>query len=106
MELVRRADRSVAKPDSHIARADSAPDPGWWSRHPTESQADCVVELDHGQTRVVALIVLILLLVLLGGGGMIAPALHILWLLLVIGLVLWVLGFFVRAVEGSRWYYW
>lgn len=54
----------------------------------------------------VALIVLILLLVLLGGGGMIAPALHILWLLLVIGLVLWVLGFFVRAVEGSRWYYW
>jgi len=54
---------------------------------------------------VVALIVLILLLLLLGGGGLI-PALHILWLLLVIGLVLWVLGFFIRAAEGSRWYYW
>ncbi len=54
----------------------------------------------------VALIVLILLLVLLGGGGLLAPALNFLWLLLVIGLILWVLGFFVRAAEGSRWYYW
>ncbi|HEY3086050.1 MAG TPA: hydrophobic protein [Candidatus Dormibacteraeota bacterium] len=57
-------------------------------------------------SRVVALIVLILLLVLLGGGGLLAPALNFLWLLLVIGLILWVLGFFVRAAEGSRWYYW
>ena len=54
----------------------------------------------------VALIVLILLLLLLGGGGLLAPALHILWILLVIGLVLWLLGFFVRSAEGSRWYYW
>ena len=54
----------------------------------------------------VALIVLILLLLLLGGGGLLAPVLHILWILLVIGLVLWVLGFFVHAAEGSRWYYW
>jgi len=55
---------------------------------------------------VVALIVVILLLLLLGGGGLLAPALHILWILLVIGLILWVLGFFVRAAEGGRWYYW
>jgi hypothetical protein len=55
---------------------------------------------------VVALIVLILLLLLLGGGGLLAPALHILWILLVIGLILWLLGFFVRSAEGSRWYYW
>ncbi len=54
----------------------------------------------------VALIVLILLLLLLGGGALVAPALQILWILLVVGLVLWVLGFFVRAAEGSRWYYW
>jgi hypothetical protein len=54
----------------------------------------------------VALIVLILLLLLLGGGGLLAPALHILWILLVIGLILWLLGFFVRSAEGSRWYYW
>jgi hypothetical protein len=59
-----------------------------------------------GGNRVVALIVLILLLLLLGGGGLLAPALHILWILLVIGLILWVLGFFVRAAEGGRWYYW
>jgi len=46
------------------------------------------------------LIVLILLLLLLGGGGLLAPALHILWILLVIGLILWVLGFFIRSAEG------
>jgi hypothetical protein len=55
---------------------------------------------------VVALIVLILLLLLLGGGGLLAPALHILWILLVIGLILWALGFVFRAAEGSRWYRW
>ena len=54
----------------------------------------------------VALIVLILLLLLLGGGGLLAPALHILWILLIVGLVLWVLGFFIRGAENSRWYYW
>ncbi len=55
----------------------------------------------------VALIVLILLLLLLGGGGFIAPALHILWILLVLGLILWVLGFFVRGAKGRRrWYGW
>jgi hypothetical protein len=55
---------------------------------------------------VVALIVLILLLVLLGGGALLSPALNILWIVLVIGLILWVLGFFVRSAEGGRWYYW
>jgi hypothetical protein len=60
-----------------------------------------------GKSTVVALIVLILLLLLLGGGGLMAPALHILWILLVIGLVLWVLGFFIRGAEGGgRWYGW
>ena len=54
----------------------------------------------------VALIVSILLLLHLGGGGLLAPALQILWIVLVIGLILWVLGFFIRAAEGSRWYYW
>ena len=54
-----------------------------------------------------SVIVLILLLLLLGGGGLIAPALHILWILLVIGLILWVLGFFIRGAEGrGRWYGW
>lgn len=55
----------------------------------------------------VALIVLVLLVLLLGGGGLLSGGLHVLWLLLVIGLILWVLGFFFRAVEnGGRWYYW
>lgn len=55
----------------------------------------------------VALIVLVLLLLFLGGGGfLLGSALHILWILLVIGLVLWVLGFFIRGAEGGRWYYW
>ncbi len=54
----------------------------------------------------VALIVLILLLLLLGGGGLLSATLHVLWFLLVIGLILWLLGFFIRSAEGSRWYYW
>lgn len=54
----------------------------------------------------VALIILALLLLILGGGAVLVPALHFLWILLVIGLVLWGLGFFVRAAEGGRWYYW
>ena len=54
----------------------------------------------------VALIVLILLLLLRGGGGLLASVLHILWILHVFGLILWVIGFFIRAAEGSRWYYW
>jgi hypothetical protein len=54
----------------------------------------------------VAVIVLLLLLLLLGGGGLLAAGMQFLWILLVIGLILWVLGFFIRAAEGSRWYYW
>lgn len=55
----------------------------------------------------VAVIVLLLLLLLLGGGGLLSSGLHILWLLLVIGLILWVLGFIFRSAEGGRrWYYW
>ena len=51
-----------------------------------------------------ALVVLILLLLLFGGGGFILP---FLWYALVIGLVLWLIGFFIRSAEGGRrWYYW
>jgi hypothetical protein len=55
---------------------------------------------------VVAVIVLLFLLLLLGVGGLVTPALHVLWILLVIGLILWALGFFIRSAAGSRWYYW
>lgn len=54
----------------------------------------------------VALIVLILLLLLLGGGGLLSASLHILWILLIIGLVLWALGFLFRGSGGGRWYNW
>ena len=51
-----------------------------------------------------ALIVLILLLVLLGGAGF---ALHVLWYILIAALVLWAIGFLLRASGGGgRWYYW
>jgi hypothetical protein len=56
-----------------------------------------------GVELLVPLLALILILLLLGGGGM---ALHILWYVLVIALVLWVLGFLVRGSGGGRWYYW
>src|SRR5215469_17426160 len=54
-----------------------------------------------------ALILLVLLLALLLGG--LGFAVHILWWIALIVLIIWVLGFLVRAGEGgsrSRWYRW
>jgi hypothetical protein len=55
---------------------------------------------------VAALIVLVLLLLIFGGGGLLSSGLQILWIILLIGLVLWVLGFFFRGSSGGRWYRW
>jgi len=44
-----------------------------------------------------------LIVLLLGGLGF---AIHFLWILAVIALVLWLIGFVVRGAEGSRWYRW
>jgi hypothetical protein len=52
----------------------------------------------------VALIALLLILAIFGGLGF---ALHALWIVLVIALVLWLIGFFVGGVAdggGRRWY--
>ena len=51
----------------------------------------------------VALVVLILLLLLFGGGGFISTALQFLWIILIIALILWVLGF---VLGSGRWYRW
>jgi len=54
-----------------------------------------------------ALVLLVLLLALLLGG--LGFAVHILWWIALIVLVVWVLGFLFRAGEGgsrSRWYRW
>ena len=54
----------------------------------------------------IALLALLLILAIFGGLGFAA---HFLWIVLVIALVLWVLGFFVGGVEAAvggrrRWY--
>jgi hypothetical protein len=54
----------------------------------------------------VALIVLLVLLLLLGGGGLLSASLHVLWILLLIALALWVLGFIFRGSGGGRCYRW
>ena len=51
------------------------------------------------------LILLILLLILILGGIGIAIAKFLLWIAL-IALAIWIIGFFVRSAEGSRWYRW
>lgn len=55
---------------------------------------------------IAALIVLVLLLLIFGGGGMVDASLHILWIILLIGLILWALGFLFRGASGGRWYRW
>jgi hypothetical protein len=51
----------------------------------------------------VALLALVLILAIFGGLGFAA---HILWVLLVIAVLIWLIGFFVGGVEGGgrRWY--
>jgi hypothetical protein len=53
----------------------------------------------------VAVLVLLLILALFGGLGF---AVHFLWILLVVALILWVIGFFIGGVESGvgrrRWY--
>jgi hypothetical protein len=48
------------------------------------------------------LLVLLLIAILFGAGF----AIEILWIVAVVLLVLWLIGFFVRGVEGARWYRW
>jgi hypothetical protein len=53
----------------------------------------------------VAIVVLLLILALLGGLGF---AVHLLWILLVVALILWALGFLIGGAEAAggrrRWY--
>ena len=55
---------------------------------------------------VAALIVLVLLLLIFGGGGLISGLGNILWIILIVGLILWALGFLLRGTSGGRWYRW
>ncbi len=45
----------------------------------------------------------LLLALILGGLGF---AVHVLWIIAAIVLVLWLIGFVVRGSEGARWYRW
>lgn len=51
----------------------------------------------------IALIALVLILALLGGLGF---AVHVLWYVLIVALLLWLIGFFVGGAAGGRrsWY--
>ncbi|QMU78119.1 hydrophobic protein [Streptacidiphilus sp. PB12-B1b] len=50
-----------------------------------------------------ALLLVLLLALILGGAGF---AIHILWWVAIVVLVLWALGFVFRGSGGGRWYRW
>ena len=50
-----------------------------------------------------AILLVLLLALVLGGLGF---AVHVLWWIALVVLAIWLVGFFVRSVEGSRWYRW
>lgn len=50
-----------------------------------------------------ALLLFLLLVVVMFGLG---AAVHVLWIIAVIALVLWLVGFLVRPRGGRRWFYW
>jgi 1,4-dihydroxy-2-naphthoate octaprenyltransferase len=65
------------------------------------------MRLGHRKGRLMALILLVLLLAVIFGA--VGFAIHVLWWIALVILVLWLLGFLVRAGEGasrSRWYRW
>jgi len=52
----------------------------------------------------VALLALVLILAIFGGLGF---AVHVLWYVLIVAVLLWLIGFFIGGVEGGgprRWY--
>jgi hypothetical protein len=71
------------------------------------SRAQVELNADKRGIKYMALILLVLLLALLLGG--LGFAVHILWWIALIVLVVWVLGFAIRVGEGGsrrRWYRW
>jgi hypothetical protein len=50
-----------------------------------------------------AVLLVLLLALILGGLGF---AVHVLWWIALVVLAIWLIGFFVRSAEGSRWYRW
>jgi hypothetical protein len=73
------------------------------------SRAQVELNADKRGIKHMALILLVLLLALLLGG--LGFAVHILWWIALIVLVVWVLGFLIRVGEGGgrsryRWYRW
>jgi uncharacterized membrane protein YecN with MAPEG domain len=58
---------------------------------------------EQEEENVVALVALVLILAIFGGLGF---AVHVLWYVLIIAVLLWLIGFFVGSVEGGRrrWY--
>jgi hypothetical protein len=56
------------------------------------------------EVRPVGVVLLVLLLALVFGG--LGFLVHFLWWIALVVLAVWLVGFFVRSVEGSRWYRW
>lgn len=55
----------------------------------------------------IPLLIVLVVIVLLFGGGFLGSALHFLWIIAIIALVVWLVGFFVRSAGGGgRWYRW
>jgi hypothetical protein len=60
--------------------------------------------VDAKEAVMVALLLVLLLVLVLAGAGF---ALHLLWWLAVIALVVWLAGFLFRGADsGGRWYRW
>ena len=70
----------------------------------TDDQERRAPSTEKARCSVVALIALLLILAIFGGLGFAA---HVLWIVLVVALILWLIGFFIGGVEGAgrrRWY--
>ena len=80
-----------------------APHSGIFRVRPETTLTPGAVPRQKARCSVVALLALLLILAIFGGLGFAA---HVLWILLVVALVLWLIGFFIGGVDGGRrrWY--
>lgn len=77
---------------------------GLTSREERNSSGRTGATTGAGEEFLMGLVLAVLLLAILFGAG--GFALHALWIVAVVLLVAWAIGFIARAGEGARWYRW
>jgi hypothetical protein len=75
-------------------------------KHGLSGQKAFVTLRRNDEGRTMGLILLVLLLAIILGVLGFWQAINILWIIALVLLAVWLIGFLVRGAEGARWYRW